>query len=48
LPELRKALVELSPDKKSPPKYFQALLETTVENYVPGKTSLVAARGIPD
>jgi len=47
LPELRKALVELSPDRKSLPSYFQALVETTVENYVPGKASLVAARIIP-
>ena len=47
LPELRKALAELSPDRKSLPSYFQALVETTVENYVPGKASLVAARIIP-
>lgn len=44
LPELRKALTELSPDHKTPPLYFQALLETTVENSVPGKASLVAVR----
>jgi hypothetical protein len=44
LPELRKALAGLSPDHRTPPAYFQALLETTVENYVPGKTSLVAVR----
>ena len=44
LPELRKALVALSPDRKTPPSYFQALLETTVENSVPGKVSLVAVR----
>ena len=44
LPELRKALVALSPDRRTPPAYFQALLETTVENYVPGKASLVAVR----
>lgn len=47
LPELRKALAELSPDRKSLPSYFQALVETTVENYVPGKASLVAARIMP-
>ncbi|MGB9485551.1 MAG: hypothetical protein WCD04_05490 [Terriglobia bacterium] len=44
LPELHKALVALSPDRKTPPPYFQFLLETTVENYVPGKASLVAVR----
>jgi hypothetical protein len=44
LPELRKALVALSPDRQTPPPYFQALLETTVENSVPGKVSLVAVR----
>jgi hypothetical protein len=44
LPELHKALVALSPDQKTPPPYFQVLLETTVENYVPGKASLVAVR----
>lgn len=47
LAELRKALVQVSPDHKSLPAYFQALLETTVENSVPGKTSLVAVRAIP-
>jgi len=47
LQELRKALVALSPDRKSPPDFFQVLLETTVENFVPGKTSLVAVRVIP-
>ena len=46
LPELHKALVALSPDQKTPPPYFQVLLETTVENYVPGKASLVAVRVI--
>jgi len=44
LPELHKSLVGLSPDHKTPPPYFQALLESTVENHVPGKTSLVAVR----
>jgi hypothetical protein len=44
MPELRKVLAALSPDRKTPPPYFQALLETTVENSVPGKVSVVAAR----
>jgi hypothetical protein len=44
LPELRKALATLSPDHRTPPPFFQALLETTVENSVPGKVSLVAVR----
>jgi len=44
LPELRKALMAASPNRSSPPSYFQALLETTVENYVPGKALLVAVR----
>jgi hypothetical protein len=48
LPELRDALLAASSNPKSPPPYFQALLETTVENYVPGKTSLVAVRIIPN
>jgi len=43
---LRKALVALSPDHKTIPPYFQALLTTTVENAVPGTTSLVAVRRI--
>ena len=34
--ELRKALVAVSPDHKTLPAYFQALLTTTVENAVPG------------
>jgi hypothetical protein len=46
LPELRKALMAASPNLKSPPPYFQALLETTVENSVPGNSSLVAVRVI--
>ncbi len=48
LAELRKELVALAPDKQTPPKYFQVLLSTTVENYVPGKVSLVSARSIPE
>jgi hypothetical protein len=42
LPELRKALMAASPNLKPPPPYFQALLDTTVENSVPGRSSLVA------
>lgn len=45
--ELRKALLSLSPDHKTIPPYFQLLLTTTVENSVPGKSSLVALRIIP-
>jgi hypothetical protein len=48
LTELRKALTDLSPDMRTIPRYFQVLLQTTVENYVPGKASLVGARIIPD
>jgi len=48
LAELRSKLIELTPDKTSPPKFFQVLLTTTVENYVPGKVSFVAARSLPD
>jgi hypothetical protein len=36
----------LSPDHKTVPAYFQALLSTTVENAVPGNSSLVAVRAI--
>jgi hypothetical protein len=46
LPELRKALLALSPDQGTPPPFFQVLLQTTVENYVPGKASLVAVRAV--
>ena len=46
MPELRKALIALEPDRKTPAKYFQVVLETTVENYVPGKASLVAVRAV--
>jgi hypothetical protein len=48
LAELRKALVAVSPDKKSPPPFFEALISVPVENYVPGAASLVAARIIPE
>jgi hypothetical protein len=44
--ELRKALMDLSPDHKAIPPYFQALLTTTVENSVPGNSALVAVRVI--
>jgi hypothetical protein len=44
--ELRKALMDLSADHKTVPPYFQALLTTTVENAVPGNSSVVAVRAI--
>jgi len=44
--ELRKALMDASPDHKTAPQYFQALISTTVENSVPGTPSLVAVRRI--
>jgi hypothetical protein len=47
LGELRKGLSERSPDGKLP-KYFQALLSTSVENGVPGKVSLVSTRAIAE
>ncbi len=46
MPELRGALIALAPDQKTPAQYFQAVLQTTVENYVPGKASLVAVRAV--
>lgn len=46
--ELRKSLLDLAPDHKTIPPYFQVLLTTTVENSVPGKSSLVALRIIPN
>ena len=48
LVELRQALTERSPDRKSIPKYFQVLLSTSVENYVPGKVWLLSTRIIPE
>lgn len=48
LTELRKALIERSPERRSTPKYFQVLLSTTVENYVPGKVSLISTRIIAE
>ena len=47
LRELRSRLMAESPDRSRLPQYFQVLLETTVENYVPGKASVVAVRVIP-
>jgi hypothetical protein len=46
--ELRKQLLDLGPDHQTIPPYFQVLLTTTVENSVPGKSSLVAIRIIPN
>jgi hypothetical protein len=46
LPELRKALLASSPNQKTLPPYFEVLLQTTVENSVPGKASLVAVRTV--
>jgi hypothetical protein len=46
--ELRKLLLDLASDHKTIPPYFQLLLTTTVENSVPGKSSLVALRIIPN
>ncbi len=48
LAELREVLRALAPDKKTLPRYYQVLLQTTVENYVPGKASFVSARIIPE
>lgn len=44
--QLRIALAGLSADKKTIPPYFQVLLTTTVENAVPGNTSIVAVRSV--
>jgi hypothetical protein len=43
---LHKDLIAASIDHKSVPPYFQVLLTTTVENAVPGTTSVVAVRRI--
>jgi hypothetical protein len=48
LAELRRALIAVSPDKKTIPRLFQALIETTVENSVPGKSKLIGVRAVPD
>lgn len=47
LAELHKALLALSPDRKTTPAFFEVLLSVPVENYVPGGASLVAVRIIP-
>jgi hypothetical protein len=44
--ELRRSLLALAPDHKTLPLYFQALIETSVENSVPGTSNLVALRVI--
>ena len=44
--ELHQTLLRVSPDHKTIPPYFQALLTTTVENSVPGTTSIVAVRAV--
>jgi hypothetical protein len=46
--ELHLALLNLSSDHKTLPRFFQLLLTTTVENALPGKSWLVALRLIPD
>lgn len=46
LEELRRALVAETADG-TVPEFFQALIETTVENAVPGPASLVAVRVVP-
>ena len=48
LGDLKKQLLALAPDRTTLPRFFQVLITTTVENDVPGKTSFVAARVIPD
>jgi hypothetical protein len=44
--QLRAALAGLSADHKTIPPYFQVLLSTTVENSVPGNTSVIAVRKV--
>ena len=48
LEQLRQMLARSSPDRKTIPSYFQVLLSTSVENYVPGQVSLVSTRVIPE
>ena len=48
LGELRQALAGTSPDRKTLPRYFEVLLSTSVENYVPGQVSLLSTRAIPE
>jgi len=45
---LREALRASTPDKKSLPPFFEALISVPVENYVPGGASLVAVQAIPE
>ena len=46
--ELRRALLAESPDKKSLPPFFEALITVPVQNDVPGGASLVAVRTIQE
>ena len=48
LAELHRALVAASPDKKTAPSFFEALISVPVENDVPGDASLVGVRTLPD
>lgn len=48
LAELRRVLTALAKDQRTVPQFFEVLLSTTVENFVPGKVSLVSARIIPE
>jgi hypothetical protein len=48
LAELRRALLAASPDHKTIPPFFQALISVPVENYVPGEASLLAVKTIPE
>ncbi len=48
LRELRGELLAQTPGSKVPPRFFQVLITTTVENEVPGKVSFVAARVMPE
>jgi hypothetical protein len=43
---LRTALPGISADRKTIPPYFQVLFTTTVENAMPGETSIVAVRAV--
>jgi hypothetical protein len=43
---LRTVLAAISADRKTIAPYFQVLLTTTVENAVPGETSIVAVRAV--
>ena len=48
LAELHKALLAASPDKKTTPPFFEALISVPVEDSVPGGASLVAVKIIPE